>query len=366
MRRFLASVPASSRRRIPVAVGAGALARLEDDLERSAAGRLVVVVSDSNVAPLHGVPLVGRLRGRGLRAELVDFPAGEVHKTRETKAAIEDRLAAFGADRSTLLVALGGGVTGDVAGFVAATWLRGVEVVQAPTSLLAMADAALGGKTGVDVPAGKNLVGAFHQPSALYADVELLATLPDADFRNGFAEIVKSAVVGDAAAFARLERDASALARRRAPVVERTLAACLRLKARIVARDEREAGVRMILNFGHTAAHAVEAASGYAVSHGEAVAIGMTAEGRIAVEAVGFPAEDAARVERLLARLGLPLRAPAGTSREELLAAMARDKKNLAGLVRCALPRAIGRMGDAGAVATVVDAERLADALRGD
>lgn len=324
------------------------------------------MVSDSNVAPLHGRPLVERLRRRGLRAELVAFPAGEPHKTRETKASIEDALAELGADRSTRLVALGGGVTGDLAGFVAATWLRGIEVAQAPTSLLAMADAALGGKTGVDVPAGKNLVGAFHQPCGLWADLELLSTLPEAEYRHGFAEIVKSAVIGDAAGFARLERDAPALLRRRAAPLERALLACLRLKARVVAHDEREAGLRMILNFGHTVAHAVEAASGYAVPHGEAVAIGMVAEARIAVEAVGFPAADAGRLERLIESLGLPRRAPTGLPDERLLAAMARDKKNVGGHVRCALPRAIGRMGEPPAIVTSVDARRLLDALRGD
>jgi 3-dehydroquinate synthase len=366
VRRFLATVPASQRRKVPVVVGSGALALLEDDLAATAAGRLVVVVSDSNVAPLHGEPLVGRLRGRGLRCELVAFPAGEAHKTRETKASIEDALAALGADRSTLLLALGGGVTGDLAGFVAATWLRGIDVVQAPTSLLAMADAALGGKTGVDLPEGKNLVGAFHQPAALYADLDVLSTLPEMEYRNGFAEIVKSAVVGDAAAFARLERDTAALRRRRGAPLERALVACLRLKARVVGKDERESGLRMILNFGHTAAHAVEAASGYAVPHGEAVAIGMAAEARLAIDAVGFPAADALRLERLLEAFGLPRRAPEGLPRDRMLAAMARDKKNVRGEVRCALPREIGRMGHAGEIATGVEAERLLAALRGD
>jgi 3-dehydroquinate synthase len=364
--RFLAHAPPLPRRRIPVVLGRGALAALEVDLAARAAARRLVVVSDSNVAPLHGEPLVRRLRDRGLAADLVAFPAGEANKTRETKARVEDALSALGADRATIVVALGGGVTGDLAGFVAATWMRGIDVVQAPTSLLAMADAALGGKTGVDVGAGKNLVGAFHQPVALYADTDLLATLSDDDYRNGFAEIVKSAAIGDAAAFARLERDAEALRSRRRAPAERALAACLRIKARVVARDERESGLRMILNFGHTAAHAVEAASGYAVPHGAAVAMGMAAEARIAIDAVGFPRADAERLERLLAELGLPLRAPDGLSRDGLVAAMARDKKNAAGAVRCALPRAIGRMGEEGAIATVVDPGRLAAALHGD
>ena len=347
-------------------LGRGALANLEDELGRGDARRLVAVVSDSNVAPVHGEPLVARLRARGVAAEIVAFPAGESNKTRATKSGIEDALAALGADRATIVVALGGGVTGDLAGFVAATWMRGIDVVQAPTSLLAMADAALGGKTGVDVPAGKNLVGAFHQPVGLYADTDLLATLPDPEFRNGFAEIVKSAAIGDAAAFARLERDAAALVSRRPAAVERALAACLRLKARVVARDERESGPRMILNFGHTAAHAIESASGYAVPHGAAVAIGMAAESRIAVEAVGFPREDRRRLLALIEALGLPTRAPSGLDPAAILAAMALDKKSLAGAVRCALPRSIGRMGEPGSIATIVDPGRLVAALHGD
>jgi 3-dehydroquinate synthase len=214
-----------------------------------------------------------------------------------------------------------------------------------------MADSALGGKTGVDVPGGKNLVGAFHQPAAVYADTALLATLPEAEWANGFAEIVKTAAVADARLFAWLEASVADLIRRRPAAVEHALAACLRSKGRIVAADERESGRRAALNFGHTVAHALEAASRYEIAHGRAVAIGLRAEGALALRLTRFPARHLARLEALLlALVGAPLHAR--VSRSAFLAAARRDKKNRAGQVRCALPARIGRM-PAGANPTV-------------
>ena len=243
-------------------MGDGALPALADHLAAERPGALAVVVSDSQVAPLHGVPLAEAIRARGGRAEVLTFPAGEAHKTRETKASLEDGLLRLQAGRDTAIVAVGGGVTGDLAGFLAATWHRGVPVYQVPTSLLAMVDAAIGGKTGVDLPGGKNLVGAFHQPAALAVDPRVLETLPDAELRAGCAEVVKLAAVADAALFARLEREAEALLARDRALLEAVVSRCIAVKARIVARDEREAGVRASLNFGHTVGHALERLSG--------------------------------------------------------------------------------------------------------
>lgn len=329
---------------VPIRVGPGALDLLLEDVAAHPPGRLLVVVSDSNVGPLHGDPLCRRLGARGLAARLLTFPAGERSKTRETKAALEDRLLEIGAGRDTALVALGGGVTGDIAGFVAATWQRGIPVVQAPTSLLAMADAALGGKTAVDLPSGKNLVGAFHHPSAIYADIALLSTLPEADYVAGFAEVIKSAAIGDAKLFRWLEGSVGVLRARDPEALEHAVAQCLRLKARVVSRDEREIGRRAILNFGHTVAHAIEAASGYRLAHGPAVAVGMVVEGRVAVGLSGFPPEHLSRLERLLEAFGLETKWPAELHADAVIAATTKDKKTRAGQVRCALPRRLGQM----------------------
>ena len=329
--------------RTEVVVARGSLGRAAEAIAARWPDRLLVVVSDARVARLHARAFARRLAGGGRRVVLLTVPAGERSKTRETKARLEDSLAGSGAGRDTLIVAVGGGVTGDLAGFLAATWHRGVPVVQIPTTLLAMVDAGLGGKTGVDVPAGKNLIGAFHQPAVLWADTDLLATLPDRDFRCGLAEAVKTAAALDAALFRDLERDAGRLVRRQGPAVEEVVHRCLRLKARVVARDPFDAGPRAALNFGHTIAHAVEAASGWRIPHGEAVAIGVAAESRLAVRRIGLPASDALRIEALLQRLGLPTRAPRGLDRRAVARHARADKKTRGGVVRCALPVRLGR-----------------------
>jgi 3-dehydroquinate synthase len=343
-------------------VGEGAREALAAHLLSEPRPAWCVVVSDDRVAPLHGAPLRDALRSAGLRAELLTFPAGEAHKTRETKALLEDGLLALSAGRDTVVLAVGGGVTTDLAGFLAATWHRGVPVYQVPTSLLAMVDAAVGGKTGLDLPGGKNLVGAFHQPAGLAVDPRALATLPEAELRHGFAEVVKLATVADAALFARLEREAEALLCREPGPLGEVVSRCIRLKHRLVARDQREAGPRAALNFGHTVGHALELVSGYAVPHGTAVAIGCAVEAALAVETTGFPEHDRVRLTRLLARFGLPVDWPPHLPREEALHAMRADKKVRAGRVRYALPARIGRM-PAGEAAREVDPGAVARAL---
>ena len=325
-------------------MASGALALAATDLARTFPDFLEVVVSDTRVARLYGRRFVQLLAARGVEAALLTFPAGERFKTRETKALLEDHLLKRGAGRDTVVVALGGGVTGDLAGFLAATWHRGVPLVAIPTSLLAMVDAALGGKTAVDLPGGKNLVGAFHQPVSLWADVRVLRTLPARTFRAGLAEAVKTATVLDAALFRGLEADVSRLVLRDERSIARIVARCLVLKGRVVVSDEREAGRRAVLNFGHTVAHAVEAATDYRVSHGEAVSIGVVAEARLAERVTGLPRTHVHRIETLLAAFGLPVRLPAGIDPKRLVRAMGRDKKTRAGVVRCALPEKIGRM----------------------
>jgi len=333
-----------------VLVGAGALGRLVDDLARGRVGSLphrpvhAAVVSDSMVAALYGRRLTEALSRAGLRSDLLVFPRGESSKTRETKARLEDRLLRLGFGRDGVIVALGGGVTGDLAGFLAATWHRGVPLIQAPTSLIAMLDASIGGKVGVDHPLAKNLIGAFHPPLAVYADTTTLETLPGPEFRAGLAEAVKCGAMVDAALFASIERDRAALLQREPGAVLRLVLAAARVKAGIVSLDERESGRRLLLNFGHTIGHAIEAASGYRLRHGEAVSIGMVLESRIAVRMGLFGQAGASRIERLLSALRLPTRlSRISLSVGSILTAAGRDKKARAGRTLFVLPSGIGR-----------------------
>ena len=333
-----------------VHVGRGILPQLPALLATTCPAHRYAVIADHRVAELHGAALADALAGAGLTARLHTFPAGEWNKTRETWAVLTDQLLAAGLGRDGAVIAFGGGVAGDLAGFVAATFLRGVPWVQVPTTLLAMIDSSIGGKTGVDVTAGKNLVGAFHQPRLVVADITLLATLPRVQLAAGAAEAVKHAVIADAGyadalasgAAAALARDLDALE----PLVRRSIA----IKAEVVAQDAREAGRRQVLNFGHTVGHAIEACTGYDLLHGEAVAIGMAAEARLA-EAIGVAAPGLARdVAALLERFALPLDMPDGVTVDALLEAMQRDKKVRKGRLRCALPACVGTMahGDDG------------------
>lgn len=328
---------------------------LIEDLASSPPGNRLFLVSDKRVAAFHGEPLRDRLRQRGMGVDLLTFPEGEASKSRQEKARLEDRLLSLGAGRDSALIAVGGGVTGDLAGFVAATWHRGVPVVQVPTSLLSMADAALGGKTAINLGAGKNLVGAFHQPLGVYADVAVLSTLDEERYVEGFAEVVKAAVVGDVRLFRWLEKNVEPLLARDPEALEHAIGECMRIKGRVVARDEREAGRRAILNFGHTIAHALEARTGYAMHHGQAVAIGMGVEARIARRVTGLPAGQVLRLEQLIGRFGLPLRPPSEVTAADLLGATRHDKKALGGQVRYALPRELGRMLPGDGVAVNVD-----------
>ena len=347
-----------------VRVGTGILDRMVEELVADPPGRPFVLIADSNVAPLHAEALGSRLTAAGVETHRVVFEAGEANKTRETKTAIEDRLFDLGIDRHAAVIAVGGGVTGDLAGFVAATWHRGIPVVQVPTTLLAMADAALGGKTAVDLPGGKNLVGAFHHPTALWADVSTLRTLPETELRAGFAEVVKSGMIADAKFFSWLEDSVDLLVGLDAGALEHAIGRCLAIKGKVVVRDEREAGRRAVLNFGHTVAHAIETASGYGIPHGHAVAIGMVIEADLAVAVHGLPRAHARRLERSLAAFGLPVTWPEGLDLDRVVAATHRDKKARAGRARYALPRRIGRMPAGDDVTVELDDETLAGAVR--
>jgi 3-dehydroquinate synthase len=347
-----------------VHVGRGALAGLPAILRSACPANRYAVIADHHVAELHGERLMGLLSDAGLPAHLVTFPAGEWNKSREQWATLTDELLRARLGRDGAVIAFGGGVAGDLAGFVAATYLRGIPYVQVPTSLLAMIDSSVGGKTGVDVPAGKNLVGAFHQPCAVVADVDLLATLARVHVAAGLAEAVKHGVIRDAAYLTILEEPRPLLAKdldRLEAVVARSVA----IKAEIVAADEREAGVRAILNFGHTVAHAIEARSGYALLHGEAVAIGMAVESALAESAGIAAAGTHARIVTALERCALPVRVPEDLATDALLDAMQTDKKTRQEVVRMALPACCGTMARdaAGAWTHAADGALLREAL---
>ena len=325
-----------------ILIGPGLVQQLDKILPEYCPAAAYAVISDSQVGKLYGESIAKQVSGAGCQVELLTFPAGESNKTRDTWASLSDRMLAAHLGRDCAVIALGGGVVNDVAGFVAATYLRGVPLVQVPTSLLAMIDSSIGGKTGVDVPAGKNLLGAFHQPRVVVADPELLASLSSVQLAAGLAEAVKHGVIADAEYFGFLESDFAAIFAKHAPALQRVVRRSVEIKASVVAQDEREKGKRAILNFGHTVGHAIEATSKYEVLHGEAVAMGMVYESRLA-EMLGIaPAGTAQRITTVLERLHLPVERPDASQVDDLIAAMRSDKKVRAAEIRVALPRAIG------------------------
>jgi 3-dehydroquinate synthase len=329
----------------PVYVDPGALGRLESLAEQHFPGRALTMIADATVWELLQA---GRLARRPWGGEAITFPAGEASKTREQWGRLTDLLLERAVGRDGAIIALGGGVAGDLAGFVAATYLRGLPYMQAPTSLLAMLDASVGGKTAVDTPRGKNLVGAFHPPVAVVSDPSALRTLPERDYRGGLAEAVKHGLIADADYFGWMEREAGALAARDEAALTRLIRRSVEIKAEVVGQDERESGRRAILNAGHTVAHALEQVTGYAIPHGEAVALGLVAECALAERMGAAPAGTKDRVASLLERLGLPVRLQGALDRTRILAAMGRDKKNRKARIHFALPSAIGCISTSG------------------
>ena len=306
------------------------------------------LITDSNVGPLYAEKVRNQIEKGS--AEVLTIPAGESNKTRESWARLTDQMLAKKFGRDSVVIALGGGVVGDLAGFVAATFMRGIPVVQIPTTLVAMVDASIGGKTAVDTPAGKNLVGAFHPPAVVLVDPQLLTTLPLREMRAGFAEIVKHGVIADDVYLREVASGASEMLSAGGSASDRMLSLIVRsveIKADIVSRDEREEGLRKTLNFGHTIGHAVELVSGYSLLHGEAVAIGMALEGRLAEQIGVAKAGTAATIVKALQSAGLPTDLPTGFEAEEVIEAMKSDKKGVSGKTRFALPLRVGAMAGA-------------------
>lgn len=325
-----------------ILIGHGLSAGLAPALPETCPAHRYAIITDSTVGPLYAEPLAAHLSNAGLAAEVFSFPAGERSKTRETWATLTDAMLARQFGRDSAVLAVGGGVVGDIGGFVAATYLRGVPYVQVPTSLLAMIDSSIGGKTGVDVAAGKNLVGAFHQPRLVVADLTALDTLPAVHVSTGLTEAVKHGVLGDAEYFVFLESHREAVLAREPTALEHLVARSVEIKGQVVTQDEREAGLRAVLNFGHTIGHAVEAVSRYEILHGQAVAIGMAYEARLAERLGIAEAGTADRVRAVLEGYGLPLKLRSDP--DALVAAMRHDKKSRGGTIRFALPQRVGLM----------------------
>jgi 3-dehydroquinate synthase len=345
-------------RSYPIQIGSGVL---QDTAAWRTAirGRHALVLSNATVAPLYLDRVLDGLDGFSHRTVILED--GEQYKTFDNVARVLDALASLGANRDATLIALGGGVIGDLGGFAAACWMRGIDFVQMPTTLLAMVDSSVGGKTGVNLPAGKNLVGAFHQPRAVFIDTSTLATLPEREYLAGLAEVLKYGAIGDAAFFDWLEAKAEALLERDLDALDTAIAASCRHKAGVVARDERELGERALLNFGHTFGHAIEVEAGYgAILHGEAVAIGMLLAAQLSDRIGLAEAAESDRLERLLLRFGLPIRIPAGHDALRLLERMRLDKKSVSGQLRLILWRGIGKAE----VVAGVDESLIAEVLQ--
>lgn len=327
-----------------IAVTSGERGGLGSFARQRSAGSLAFLVSDEHVSD-HAAAVATALTAAGFKTASITLPAGEAQKALTTAALLYDRLAELQADRKTLVVAVGGGVMGDLAGFVAATFARGLDLLMVPTTLLAMVDSSVGGKVGVNHPRAKNLIGAFHQPVGVWIDTDTLSTLPEREYRSGLAEVVKYGVILDAELFSYLEANAAAILQREPGAVRHIVACCCRLKADVVEKDEREqTGLRAVLNYGHTFAHAFETAAGYgAWLHGEAVAAGMACAARLAQRQGLIHADLVARQDRLLERFGLPI-APKRWPADALIITMRSDKKALAGRLRFILPRRLGEV----------------------
>ena len=327
-----------------IEIAPGLMAGVGKVCARLGLGARCAVITDNNVAPRYAADVLQSLEAARFTPFLITVPAGEASKRLAMAQRCYDELAARRLERRSFVVALGGGVVGDLAGFVAATYLRGLPFVQVPTTLLSQVDSSVGGKVGINLKAGKNLVGAFYQPRAVVCDLSVLDSLPEREFRAGMAEVIKYGVIYDARLFARLERDLPKVMKRDHTLLGAVIARCCEIKAEVVGQDETETGVRAILNFGHTIGHAIEATAGYGkYLHGEAIAIGQAAAAWLSSQIMGLSGSEAGRIEALLVRTGLPARIRLNRrQREKMMAAMRLDKKVSGGEVKFVLAKRLG------------------------
>src|SRR3954471_6840865 len=329
-----------------ILIGGGLLERLGAECLKLKLGRRCGVISDTNVARRFGKGALTSLKNAGFDPVLIRIPAGEKSKSLACVQSCFDQLARHKLERKSFIVALGGGVVGDLAGFVAASYLRGIPFVQVPTTLLAQVDSSVGGKVGVNLKAGKNMVGAFYQPRIVCCDLDTLKTLAEREFRAGLAEVIKYGIIYDASLFETLERDLPRILRRDSKTMASIIARCCEIKADVVRQDEKENGLRAILNFGHTVGHALEAISNYGkYLHGEAISIGQVIAAKISGKVTGLPASEVDRIERLFKGSGLPTAVKlSAVEQRKLFDAIKLDKKVKDGLVRFVLARQIGQV----------------------
>jgi 3-dehydroquinate synthase len=329
-----------------IKIGGGLLASLGEQCAQLRLEKRCAIISDTNVSTHYAAATSQALLEAGFQPVTVEVPAGEMAKSLKTVQACYDQLAAQHLERRSFIVALGGGVVGDLAGFVAATYLRGIAFIQIPTTLLAQVDSSVGGKVGVNLKSGKNLVGAFHQPRLVLCDLDTLKTLPEREFRSGLAEVIKYGIIYDAGLFGELERVMPKILARDAETLARVIARSCEIKAEVVQQDETEGGLRAILNFGHTVGHALEAISHYGkYLHGEAISIGQVAAAKLSNQMAGLAQEEVQRIIDLFRNAGLPTSLEwNGAERKKLIAAMKHDKKVAAGEVKFVLARRIGKV----------------------
>jgi 3-dehydroquinate synthase len=325
-----------------IRIGKGILDRMILLIAKNNKASRYVIITDSHVNRLYGQTILDAMTQAGLNASLLEIPAGESSKNISTVLDIAGKLLAAGADRGTLLVALGGGVVGDLTGFIASVYMRSVPYIQIPTTLVGQVDSAIGGKTAVDLPQGKNLLGTFYQPRAVFADLGFLDTLPENEFNNGLAEIIKYGIIEDEKLFKLLEENMDAVKNRDSAQLLKIIETCCRIKKSIVEIDEREQGIRRILNFGHTLGHALEAVSGYTLSHGEGVALGMIAAAKLSEKMNYLSKDELIRVEKVIALAGLPAKIPASLAAGEVIARLKMDKKKKDDQVHFVLVKKIG------------------------
>lgn len=329
-----------------ILIGRNILKNIPTELKKIGLAHSYAIISDSNVAKLHGKKLLDQFIKSGLKTHLIYFPAGEINKNRGTKVILENKMLKLGLARDSAIIALGGGVVGDVAGFVAATYNRGIPYIQVPTTLVACVDSSIGGKTGIDTPYGKNLIGAFHQPYGVYIDVETLATLEKKEIREGLAEIIKYGVIIDETLFRLIENQIDQIFSYNPELLISIIKRCCEIKGSIVERDERESNLRKILNFGHTVGHAIEKIYNYKMTHGEAISIGMIIEGKIALNLGVLDRGDFERLVILLRKAGLPTRLSKRPDLRMMIDTMKLDKKARDGNIEMVLPSKIGEMSD--------------------
>ncbi len=342
-----------------ILIGPGILAELEGDLKEKFLAPRYIIITDSNVEKYLGTDLLNLLRQARIQVDLLAFAAGEKSKNIATVIDLARRMVALGADRQTAILALGGGVAGDIAAFLASIYMRGIPLIQIPTTLLAQVDSSVGGKTGVDLPEGKNLIGTFYQPRRVYADIRALTTLPQAEVRNGLAEVVKYGMIKSPELFEFLEKNGQGILDLEPRATAHVVFSSCSIKAEVVAADEREGNLRRILNFGHTVGHAVEAAALYQIPHGEAVAIGMVVASRISVAKGLMPRGDLERLVSLLEGLNLPRKIPQDLHTEKLIGLLQHDKKAKAGRISFVLCKGIGQTF----ITDEVSKEELASAI---